>query len=220
MMSHVTNIREFVELVMIAEQVRSRTFNMQEFKRIQDLRRMHEYADEHLERLGRGCGRTTYLLNSGKIIKIANVEGMSDGCGPREGFEQNQAEQALSQQPTISSIVAKVFEHERTFAWIVAELVRPIKSKQEFEHLLGANVGPDELVEIAWFSNVHQLKRTVDKHGLTSQHARDLIAGLRSMKERSVNMFDLQRRDHWGKTNDGRLVLLDYGLIDPDYTNE
>ena len=210
-------IREFIQFSLIDERIRSKRFDMREFKKLTDSDEIYDRAvNSGLREIGRGGGRAVFVLNSSKVLKVA-IPNAITGEDDDFGHEQNEAEFELSQHPTISNAVAKVFEHGPSFTWIISELVRPINDTEEFQALLGTDIGMKTLVDAVWYNNVPELKRFVDKHKLNTQKAHALLAGLRSMNKRNVNVHDIKRLEHWGKTADGRLVLLDYGLIDGNY---
>lgn len=54
------------------EKLRAKGFNIREFKALASIQEMAEYCREKgLKYLGAGVSRITYLLSSGKAIKIA-----------------------------------------------------------------------------------------------------------------------------------------------------
>lgn len=213
-------LREYLSEFIIIERIRSKSFNRQHLESLESVNDVYEYVtNSGLREIGRGGGRAVFLLNSSKVLKIAIPNEMT-GEDDDFGREQNESEFMLSQNPIISGGVAKTFEHGPNFEWIIAELVRPIDGSKEFQELIGAPVGMKTLVQAIWQQSLPEFKRFVEKNGLNVQRTHGLLAALRSMKKMNVNVHDIQRLEHWGKTVDGRLVILDYGLVDPDYSNE
>src|SRR5690606_16727314 len=125
---------------------------------------------------------------------------------------QNEAEVDVYTDPAARPIVARIYDYDPEFRWVVSELVRPIRSAKEFEALTG----------LRWRDFVANVNRAIpnlnvfpkrkvrnDSHWMIqATHALmrnkgllpgDIAGGLDSLK-------------HWGKTADGRVVLLDYGF--------
>jgi hypothetical protein len=193
-------LRECVKLII--EKIRSKTFDIREFKNLSAHTRgtieLLAYADNTLTVLGDGSSRSVYLLSSSKVLKISQ--------NSTHGISQNKTEVQISKNPNVNDFVAKVFSYDPDYKWIVSELVRELSSEEEFQSITGfpwyffeeclengklpEGWEPDEEQEKFWF-------------GIQRALAADLAYG------------DIARINHWGKTNDGRLVLLDYG-----YTNK
>ena len=186
-------LREYVRTLL--EKIRSATFNLNDFKKLASPAEMLSYADEHLQSLGDGTTRSVYMLSSKKVLKIAQ--------NSRKGVAQNKAEVYIWENPKMQPLVAKVFEHDSKYMWLVSELVRELHREEEFQATTGfpwdffvdclmdgstlpEGWEPDD-TQLAFWNKVQALLKA------------DLVWG------------DLVRLNHWGKTADGRLVLLDYG---------
>ena len=77
---------------------------------------------------GQGSSRVTYVLNSRKALKVQY----------NDFSNQNETEyETLSELN--SQILPKVYDKADDYSWIEVELVRPLKSIEEFEQLSGIN---------------------------------------------------------------------------------
>lgn len=176
------------------------------------------YARMHLKPFGVGSSRAVFLINAKKVLKIATNEA---------GFEQNRIETTIASDPDIQPIVAKVFQSDPKFRWVVSELVRELKTAKDFEDLTGVPlVGfEDEFEQLTGTPFSHFEKMTgnealPDEDPMTgdSEMRREamlqhpiILAAFELATNYDLAMSDFGRIDHWGKTPDGRAVLLDYG---------
>lgn len=100
-------------------QAGSRPFDINIFKSLRSAYEAAEYADERLEELGTGSSRKVFLLSSGKVLKIAYGK-------QNAGKAQNQEEVNVFTNPKSRPVVAKVFDYDPSFRWIISELVKPL----------------------------------------------------------------------------------------------
>jgi hypothetical protein len=201
-------IREYVKLS-LSERIRSGRFSLAQFKEIDEPEEMLAYCEANLQRIGEGSGRTVYVLSSGKVLKLAT------GAG---GQEQNAAEATIAKSAAAAPVVTRVFEKDPGNLWIIAELVRPTVDDPEFMKLLGVpGMYPEDLTRIAFAANKREMALMLRKWpaAANSPTVMEYINALRAIRQEfELNTFDVERGEHWGKTVDGRLVLLDYGLVD------
>jgi hypothetical protein len=152
-------------------------------------------ASSELQEIGKGGFRTTFKLSPRMVLKIAHKE---------FGKDQNKVEIDISSRR--SFLTTHVYDHAADNSWIIVDLCRPLTSELEFEKLSG----------IPWetfrrFAHPHT-KDLLDKMDM-SPEAVSFLRSLRSFVASEKLMHsDVVEIDHWGKTADGRLVLLDYGL--------
>lgn len=201
-------LREWISLA-LSERIRSRTFDWERFKEIasgQSLRAMRRYADEHLERLGAGSSRAVYAFSPGRVLKIA----LERGRGPA----QNKAEVDVYTNPATRPIVTAIYDEGANYRWIISDIVRPLamdywseeEGYDDFKSLSG----------ISWRDLWRGIRVTDQRPAYDEEEARlaahPLVKAVASlMKANDLLKADLERMDHWGKTADGRLVILDYG---------
>lgn len=176
-----------------------------------------DYVSTHgLIPLGEGTSRIVFLMDSKKVLKLAQNQ---------KGLGQNEAELDAITNPVLKPIFAKIYDYSSDFSWIVSELVRPIKKYDEFEQLTGMkfqdfglvissaklnNFNLNDIInrsENHYKNDILRIERLetvrnsqLAKHVIEAMRDGDLIAG------------DIDHLGHWGKTADGRVVLLDYGF--------
>jgi len=177
---------------LIRERIRQETskkFNWNEFLRLSDLDDIVEYASIRLKELGEGSSRIVFTLTSKSVLKIALSE---------KGIEQNQLEIKKFKQLKSLPAITKIFKSdEKYFHWIVAELVKPLSSDDEFEKITGVNLDD--------FATVHAKIR--------HENNNSFIEMLRELLSANVitNLRETLYYEQWGTNVDGELRLLDYG---------
>jgi len=194
-------------------------FDLNAFKKIQDEGDRFAYALENLELLGEGGSRTVFLLSSRFALKVAQND---------RGKSQNATEAAISADPKFGQVIARVRQHAPDFSWAVSDLVRPLTSEAEFKNVFGMPFeefvhgvqGRDSLRwnggnpawKVSGRNDPHR-DETVGTHGIM-QALRELVSS------KKLHTPELQFIDHWGKTGDGRIVILDYGVDDGNWKKQ
>lgn len=209
-------IREFIELHLMLERMMGRgEFKLSEFKKLDEPFKMIAYVHDVLKQLGEGTSRVTYLLSSSKVLKIARPN------EEEKGRAQNQTELDVFTSPRTKPIVARIFDYDPGFSWLISELVRPI-DENEFKQRFGLKI--ETVFEFVY--EIHDSKTTADEYlkskpriaKLFTTQARSFIDNCVSlMRENGLSVGDLNIADHWGKTAANRIVLLDYGLTHDVY---
>lgn len=191
-------LREYVDL--IVEKIRSnkeagQKFNMTRFKSLDNVHMLNVYASKFLSKLGQGSSRAAYQLTSRYVLKVAINE---------KGIAQNEAEEAVYTNPKTKPITSKVYASDDKNRWLVTDSVREFSDEKDFKNTAG----------IDWQTFIGQVKAAYK--GKQVNATNDLVkATIATVKENNLGIGDIQKIDHWGKTSDGRVVLLDYG-----YTHE
>lgn len=202
-------LREYIDL--LVEAIRSKKgvksgggskFDLNKYKSLTDIEEMNKYAATYLDKLGQGSSRAAYLLSGKYALKIA----IND-----KGVGQNRAEVDVFTNPKSAKVVAKVYSADKSYSWVISDVVKPIKSVDEFKQLTGvpwegfcrfvaaaikSKKMPDEAPDFV---------KSVVQTALASNLLRGDLVDLKDGDPHSVI-------DHWGKTPDGRAVLLDYGF--------
>ena len=200
-------LNEFVESYLAMESIRSRSFSMSAFKKLDRIDEMLNYARTHLRALSSGSSREVFVLSSSKVLKIAIDE---------LGIEQNQNEVEVSSAAP-SSIIARVKHHDDQHRWIVAELVHPFDNEEQFKSALGLRFPRSSiwlLLNVAGARNFdQQLAMYVTNNGdLKRPHVVSFLHDLRQLLALGLSQGELEHAQQWGRTSDGRVVVLDYGL--------
>lgn len=213
----VETLRKFIKSV-LNERIRSKTFDLEYFKSIDDLNEINQYARETLEYIDSGSARTCFILSSKKVLKVAKID------KENFGIRQNRSEWQSSKNSHINDMFPKILNFDLKFQWLISELVKPFKKNdfEELENNFGLKFGTFRRVVDTAFITGHQnflgnsLSSMIEKclpHVDNSEKALVLIRFLNNVLQRSkTNPMDFDRSENWGKTTDGRIVLLDHGL--------
>lgn len=179
-------------------------FDISRFKKLDDADTMRAYAAQFLDVLGTGSSRSAYLLRSKRVLKIALNE---------KGLAQNEAELDVFTNPRSKPIVAKVYDADAHQRWLVSDLVRPVANVEEFKSLTGLD----------WVDEFGPLVSAGIQAGRAAPDSPALVKAIvDTARENNLLSADIMQTDfskgvnkntlgHWGKTPDGRVVLLDYG---------
>jgi hypothetical protein len=217
----------------IIEKQRAKSgFSFKEMDDLPTLKEKFDYLESHLEFMGKGSSRVAFILTTKRVVKLAiNMA----------GIEQNKAEFEAYSKAGNKNAYAKVYQHDPKFNWIVSELVNPIRHENEFYKKYGFSPetilffvrrNPSSVEELDKVikntiknyeallagentdEGLHNiLTKNIERYQslLKQQQLKELIVELATKR---VDVSDLTTPGHWGKTADGRLVILDYGLND------
>jgi hypothetical protein len=197
----VTLLREFVALVV--EKVRTKKgvdskfgdrFDLKKFKELPSSEVMLQYASLFLDKLGKGSSRMAFTLSSKHALKIAlNAKGIA----------QNETELDVFTNPKSKKVVAKIYGADDEFRWLISDLVKPVNNSDEFAELAG----------VRWPEFVNCMIDYVKHHDPMPDNIDEFVAAVVvTAKQNDLLIGDLVEVNHWGKTPDGRIVLLDYGF--------
>ena len=195
-----------------------------------------------LRELGKGSARIVFALDSRRALKVAINN---------KGIGQNEAEVENVTNPSAKKMFAAIYNYDPRYKWLVSELVRPMDSEKEFEQLTGIRwvtfahiISAYGFGENQYEQNSSQIRKIVQSGCPIAKHyasdPRDLEYQLNSPFLKNVLQTlpvltsglmpnDIKRLEHWGKTPDQRVVLLDYGFtssvaiqhyVEPDIGND
>ncbi len=204
--SMLSDLRKFIELFLeIRSKKGSRSafgdkFDIKRFKSIDNINILQEYAENFLEFLGRGSSRTAFVLSNRYALKIARNQ---------KGVAQNEAEIDVYTNPKTQSVIAKVYDYDPENKWLIAEVVRPIEDPNEFEKLVGCTTS-----EFAHAVKVGKRTKSLESVPENVRNNKLVKAAINITLTNNLGVGDVIKPDHWGKTPDGRLVLLDYGFTE------
>lgn len=206
-------LREFVRQI-ISEKIRSKKpkfkwsgkpkFDLEYFKSLPNESLMTAYAMNFLDLLGQGSSRIVFALTSRKALKLAKNQ---------KGIGQNEAEISVYTDPASTDSVSKIHDADSSNRWIISDMVRPLDSENEFEQLTGT---PWKIFEEDLISVISSSARKSGKASL-GKDASEFTKKIYQMAEKGkqkLKVGDLIELDHWGKTPDGRVVLLDSGFTE------
>jgi hypothetical protein len=195
------------------------------------IRRLVE--DEYkLPYLGQGSSRVVYALSTGKVLKIAKTQA---------GVAQNEAESEVSRNPSTRYIGAKVYESDPNFYWSVMETAQIYKNGVQLKLDLGIpklargyrhgydiplaaidltkvydrGYSVEEVIEARFRGDPENKKAIEDLRKFLEDPPKSMLALVDLMYNaptgQALEPGDIIT-DHFGKTADGRVVLVDYGF--------
>lgn len=196
---NVVLIREYVSLVV--EKIRSTQkrsdhlgakFDLNTFKKINNIEQAEAYANNFLQRLGKGSSRVAFLLSNRYVLKIA----IND-----KGIAQNEGEMDVATNPKTKNVIARVRAYDPDYKWLISDVVKELKTSEEFR----------QLTDIPWDDFEAIMVKLYNKERVNK--IPEFVQSVFATKQSSdISIGDMLRVDHWGKTPDGRCVILDYGL--------
>lgn len=188
-------------------------FDLAAFKKIDDEGDRLQYATENLMLLGEGGSRVVFKLSPKYVLKVAFTD---------RGKSQNATEASVSEDAKYSQYLARVHSHAADFSWIISDLVRPLR-EEEFERFFGI---PFEEFSKAiagrdfwrWSGNPDWKVSSDEEESIgTYGH----IMALRDLvKLKKLHTPELNFIEHWGKTPDNRIVILDYGVDEGNWKQQ
>jgi hypothetical protein len=191
------------------------------FKALKNYNQRIKYCEQHLRRLGSGSGRIAFQVDNDKILKIAKNQ---------KGVAQNDVEIQLFFDGYIvnsgyQNLLAKVYEaDEENGLWLEMDLLSQIKLT-EFKEYFGVSIREldnviraieDNAGKNRWYGR--HTSELFDKfnEGELEESNPKLYELIDLLQEMSVNfdhaIGDMKRISSYGRTVDGRIVVVDYGL--------
>lgn len=213
-------------------------FKLAFFRNLSCVSEMIEYAQKHLTCLGQGSSRIVFAFSKSRVLKIAINE---------KGLLQNEAEYEVAKNLKTKKSVCAIYEIGQTIegvVWLISQIVRVIKSADEFRVLSGfgwesygdvvkeyATQRNQDISKITsslstqYSKRASLLKETGDIRNafyyeklledLNIMSSSEFFHGIISaMQENHLMSGDILEVDHYGKTSDGKIVLLDYGFTE------
>jgi hypothetical protein len=168
-------------------------------------------------------------LQDGTVLKMAwNDQGISQNQSEIQTFQRAKA-------TGLQDVLASITQSAHDKSWLVMEKVSPV-TEQEFANLAGVTFQVMRMV-LKRFNEFGLMNQTINAIRADVQHdaqraperykdgalLKDLeqsrnsefLEKLTSVVEvGALNPGDLFDISHWGKTENGRLVILDYGMND------
>ncbi len=199
------------------------SININKLKSIKDRSKQYGYVVQFLTPVAKpGSSRQAFIFDSKKVLKMAINNA---------GLGQNRAEVEYFTNPASRPIITKIFDFDPNYSWVLAEIIKAFKTPEEFKTATGfewnfftyaVNIMGIELRGNGTVQQVQQYAAIQNKTAFINNFIQFMnkppllvTNTLRAMKEAKLGAGDIATLDHWGRTADGRVVLLDYG-----YTKE
>lgn len=208
-------------------------FNMAEFKQITDIKLQRHYLNNHAMFIGAGTSRIAYGISPKWVIKLAggiSFKTVVSNLGMVEaGVAQNEAEvenYAKASDDAKKLLPRTVAISSNNYNCILTELVRPVSGFEEMRQLA---FGDHQIVGLGGVVQKMGglLQIIAEAHGRDDEYMQEQLEAIQAISnpvvgefinsvvscanELNLGLFDLRRTVQWGKSADGRLVLLDFG---------
>ena len=181
--------------------------------------------------MGRGSSRVVYALSTGKVLKISRDE---------RGIAQTEAEISVWTNPLTKEVAAEVFDFDPDYNWSVMEIAKTFKPaygngyEGSLEHELkiprayGVMFTIHDIVKELLSDRSDGFSEDIEEKFLEMSRGQEIVLRKRLdqylenphpfvnkivdlVHNNDLNIGDVVS-DHFGKTADGRIVMVDYGL--------
>ena len=177
-----------------------KNFNFETFKKVPAAGKA-AYAMDTLERLGSGedigSSRAAFILGTNKVLKVALN---------KAGVAQNENEVEVYTDPKVKPIVTRIVSNAPDYVWIASEMARPIANDKEWADWSGGITLRDLRAHV-----LYPEKSEAGDHNKDEVMKNPIAIGVAILAKKDLLRGDTLKLGSWGKTGDGRLVLLDYG---------
>jgi len=198
-------------------------FDMSEFKKLTRQDERLKYLQNTSMYIDAGSSRLVFAVSPKKVIKLAggiSYELPSSGKAGyvTKGANQNKVEAEVWQNSSdeIRMILPRVYEVDAQFLWVLSELVRPLKSDNELKSMFGVDQKAYSQFMMG-IENVDGLNFKSFYEALSDDKKPIADAIVAMIKKFGLYSADLAVLAQWGKTADGRLVILDTGITTKDF---
>lgn len=201
-------------------------FDLNALKSFKNLVGQRNYLNKTAMLVGVGSSRIVYAITAKHVIKLAGGQRLlanpNDTMRVEAGIAQNMAEVEgyAAASPAVKLILPRTVDIPGNGGdWIISELVRPLTS---YEELTALTIGDSMIIDADGV--VYDIKQLLK---LFSKYEEETIDSIAASSPEPVSRFvnsltlaidelglgqgDIVRIAQWGKTADGRAVLLDFG---------
>ena len=206
--------QEILQPPLFSEAIRSinkeEPFSMLEFKALKDYKDIITYTSGRLQEIGRGSSRIAYILSQRFVLKVARNK---MGTGSIEaGTAQNEAEYQTWDYATNVAKFAlpKSIDINADGYWLISELCRPLNNYKDFRELAGVTfTDMEDFIERFGFAGEKNFEPYIAKYDQKPKKIFKAVYEL--LNTTDLVPIEFKQLSAWGKTIDGRLVLLDSG---------
>lgn len=192
-----------------------KTWNIEDFKKINSFSGRVKYCEQHLQRLSSGSSRIVYKIDDEKVLKLAKN---------KKGLSQNESEIDYGTEIYLEGIVARIFEYDENGLWVEMELARKI-TLGDFKRISGFDFKDytsainNYYHERTDYKNGYKMK--VDQEIVDQMWEDEFVYGIfQYLGNYNVPVGDLMRLNSYGivkRNNEDNIVLIDYGLTNETY---
>jgi predicted NBD/HSP70 family sugar kinase len=200
----------------ISSDVRA-TYDQRTFESIAGNEEKLEYLKKTAKYIDSGSSRIVFAISPKKVIKLIGGTDRDDrrtrSYYQPVGRAQNKAEYNAYERASseVKTLLPKIYKVGNSFEWMLAELVRPLNSPDELRKLLKLDEKQFSsfMTALSFGGKTDHYQSFLSELNSNQRAYFDILADL-------IESFDLQAEDlttveNWGKSADGRLVILDTG---------
>lgn len=190
-------------------------FDVNRLKGLRDIENIVDYVEKTgLRMVGRGSSREVYILSSKYALKLARFED-NEPSRFDIGIAQNEAEKGIWDRAgeEVRRVLPKVYSGDSNGYWLIVDLVRPLRDSGEFKELSGG-ISLLDFKEIVEMFSSEDIGTVLEDNAdmIENEDVSSLLVSVGKLVQGySVNPLEVGDVWQWGKTSDGRLVLLDSG---------
>ena len=211
-------------------------FDLRKLKTLESYEEMEEYASSKLKFLGQGSSRTVFYLSNRYVLKVArNIKGYGQNKAEVDVYTNPKSKPIVAKiydfdDKEYSWLVSEVvkglrnpdeFKSLTDITWNV--FISHMRYKPDYINNIKASIEKDILTRQTIIDNKKRISPDYNME-YYEEIVDDLINRLDDLSNKflldTINLIasnellpsDLNVLNHWGKTADNRIVLLDYGF--------
>jgi hypothetical protein len=179
-------------------------WNKDEFEKISSYAGKLKYANSHLQKLTSGSGRTVFIIDETKVLKMAKN---------KKGVAQNEVEVDWVAQNAYGEIITKYYDHSDNFYWVEMDRAEKISPKK-FEQLVGVKF--EDFCDYLDSRSNEPHRKKLDPELMAKIEEKEFPERVAAfMIDFDKGVGDLKRINSYGKVvRDGveKVVIVDFGL--------
>jgi len=115
--------------------------------------------------------------------------------------------------PRMKPIVTKIYDFDdKNYRWIISELVKGFQSEAEWGKAVGVPSFYEAMDYVEFQIEESQIRNQPPEFDDVYKNSEFLNSLISVIKDTDLWVADLFDPGHWGKTADGRVVILDFGF--------
>lgn len=203
-------LKEYVAV--IVEKIRSKKgvkgkFKVEQFKKLDGIKEMMEYASMYLDELGSekgqmGSSRRAFIFSGSKVLKVAKNDA---------GIAQNEAETLINKtapKTEVIDVVTKVHAFDQNFKWILVDMAKI----ESVDQLTADKFKTYSGVSWQMFHSIIDDTVNIDEVKLSAKGRAFTNAVLKIINSTGLERGDVMKLNHWGVVGGDRIVLIDFGF--------
>lgn len=198
----------------VVENELTSTFNVEDLKNIKSYKGRIFYLKNKLQLLGQGSSRIVFKIDNQKVIKVAKNS---------KGIGQNFLEAEIGQDNFFIEVVAKVYDYDLDFVWIISEYASKF-SEAEFKKIEGYDFKTFGLyLTSEKYGHNWEQQVTPEEHDafIYPKSPNSFATNIKQlMRDYNMPVGDLVVKSSYGistKNRECAVILIDYGIDEDVY---